>query len=123
MILQAKLLPLIGIALFCVLMGAGQLLFKVAAIKAQSEPTLFETLRTVSLSPYFWSAGMLYGIASLLWVLILTRVPLSIAYPATSLTIVLVPLASWYLFGDALDLRQASGMMAILFGVWLIATR
>lgn len=118
-----KLLPIAGIALFCVLMGAGQMLFKLASIKAQGAPTPFEMLRTVSLSPYFWAAGMLYAVASMLWVIILTRVPLSVAYPATSLTIVMVALASWLFFGDTMSIRLSMGMVVILFGIWLIASR
>ena len=118
-----KWLPIAGIALFCVLMGTGQMLFKLASIRAQGEPSLLHMLRAVSLSPYFWAAGILYAVASAVWVIILTRVPLSTAYPATSLTIVMVPLASWALFGETLSIRLFMGLAAILFGVWLIATR
>ena len=120
---QSKLLPIVGIVLFCVLMGTGQMLFKLASIRAKGASNLLEMLHTISVSPFFWTAGILYAVASMLWVIILTRVPLSVAYPATTLTIVLVPLASWLFFGDALSMRLAIGMAAILFGVWLIAGR
>lgn len=119
----SKWLPTVGIALFCVLMGAGQMLFKLASIKAQGESAPLQMLRVISFSPYFWAAGILYAGASALWVIILTRVPLNTAYPATSLTMVLVPLASWLLFGESLSIRLFMGMAAILFGVWLISTR
>ncbi|MEO5565550.1 MAG: hypothetical protein ABIR05_02650 [Luteimonas sp.] len=118
-----KLLPIAGIALFCLFMGTGQLLFKLAAVKAKGAPTLYEMLRSIALSPWFWSAGVLYAVASLLWVVILTRVPLSIAYPASALTIVLVPIAGWMFFGEHLDIRFAIGMAAMLLGIWLIASR
>jgi drug/metabolite transporter (DMT)-like permease len=120
---QSKFLPIVGIALFCVLMGAGQMLFKLASMQAKGAPNLLQMLKAVSFSLYFWTAGVLYAAASILWVMILTRVPLSVAYPVTSLTIVIVPLASWFFFGDTLSLRLSIGMAAILFGVWLIATR
>lgn len=123
MTLYIKWLPIAGIALFCILMGAGQMLFKLASIKAQGESTPIQMLRVISFSPYFWAAGILYAVASALWVMILTRVPLNTAYPATSLTMVMVPLASWAFFGETLSIRLFMGMAAILFGVWLISTR
>lgn len=112
---------LLSIALFSVLMGAGQILFKLAAERLDDAHHLGSKLLAAAMSPYVWGAGILYAVASLLWVLILTRVPLSAAYPVTTLTIVLVPLVSWACFGDPITPRMLAGMFTILFGVWLIA--
>lgn len=111
----------ISIACFCVLMGAGQILFKIAALRLDPAAGMASNLAATAISPYFWAAGVLYAAASALWVVILTRVPLSVAYPATTLTIILVPIVSWLMFNDPLNLRMIVGMMTILLGVWLIA--
>ncbi|TBR11712.1 MAG: hypothetical protein EPO46_06025 [Lysobacter sp.] len=111
----------IGIALFCVLMGAGQILFRLAAQRLAQTTDLSEKFLAAGLSPHFWAAAVLYGAASLLWVIILARIPLSVAYPITTLTIVFVPIVSWYLFGDPISPRMVAGMLVILIGVWLIA--
>lgn len=113
----------LAIALFCVLMGAGQILFKLAAMRLPTEGGLVPKLIAIAASPPVWAAASLYAVASVLWVLILTRVPISIAYPITSLTLVLVPVVSWAVFGDPLSLRMFCGMLTILAGVWLIAGR
>jgi drug/metabolite transporter (DMT)-like permease len=81
-------------------MGAGQILFKLAALQLGPVPGVGPKLVAMIGSPYVWAAGLLYGSASLLWVLILTRVPLSVAYPLTSITMILVPAVSWMVFGD-----------------------
>lgn len=118
-----RYMPIVGIALFCGFMGAGQMLFKLAATQVKDAATTTALVRGIAFSPWFWSAGLLYGVASLLWVAILTRVPLSVAYPASSLTIVLVPIVGWMFFGEVLSIRFCIGMAAIMVGIWLIATR
>lgn len=111
----------LGIGLFCVLMAAGQILFKLAAGQVPADGALTAKLGAVLASPSLWGATVLYGAATLVWVMILTRVPISIAYPITSLTIVIVPVAGWFLFDEPLTLRMACGMAVICAGVWLIA--
>jgi hypothetical protein len=71
-------------------MSFGQVLFKLAAdqTKLEQSSTFVRTLLT---SWYFFAAVLLYGVLSLVWVWILTRVPLSQAYPFIVLAFVFTP--------------------------------
>ena len=77
--------------------AAGQILFKRAACQLTpggGSSWLFELAR----SPTMWVAVALYAGSTLLWVRILTTVPLSRAYPFVALAFVLVPAAGYLFF-------------------------
>jgi multidrug transporter EmrE-like cation transporter len=75
----------------------------------------------------FWLAAardvpVLSGLAAwaastVCWLYVLQVAPLSRAYPLSSLTYVLVPAASLYVFGEQLRLTHVVGMVLILTGV------
>ena len=68
-----------------------------------------------------WVAVALYAGATLLWVRILTTVPLSRAYPFVALAFVLVPAAGYMFFGEPITLRYALGTALIVIGVAIAA--
>ncbi len=84
---------------FAVAMTVGQLLFKQAAsaIAGRSGSGMAWALAT---APSLWVALGVYGGATVLWIWILTRVPLSRAYPFAALAMILVPLASAAIYGE-----------------------
>jgi len=51
------------------------------------------------------------------WLYVLRVVPLSMAYGLTSLTYVLIPLASVYVFGEQLRRPHVVGMVLIITGI------
>jgi drug/metabolite transporter (DMT)-like permease len=100
-------------------MAIGQILFKRAA--QQIDPGGQWWLELVRL-PAMWAAIALYAGATLLWVRILTIVPLSRAYPFAALAFVLVPAAGQILFDEPLNARYALGTALIVVGV-IVAAR
>jgi multidrug transporter EmrE-like cation transporter len=63
-------------------------------------------------------SGLLAWIASTLcWLYVLRVAPLSSAYGLTSLTYVLIPLASVYVFGEQVRCLQVVGIALIIMGV------
>lgn len=102
-----------------VLMAAGQLLFKSTAMSWQAHGTLFAPAPAwrllVSLA--------VYGVATLAWIWVLQRVPLTLAYPLVALTFLLVPLGAWWLHGEPLGARYLAGMLLIAAGVVLATWR
>lgn len=103
---------------FAFLLATGQILFKYAA---QSSPRIDSVggVFGLLLNPYLWAAGVLYGGATILWVMILQHVPLSRAYVFAALGFAIVPLASAALFGDSLSTRFMIGALLIVVGVYL----
>ena len=76
-------------------------------------------LRALS-QPYLPIALLIYAIALFLWLEVLSKTPLSIAYPVLAITYVLVPLISRFAFNEELKSGQFVGMFLILAGVALI---
>jgi len=55
------------------------------------------------------------------WILALSRVDVSLAYPMLSLGYVVNALAAWYFFGEIISLQRAAGIGIILLGVYIMA--
>ncbi|MEZ0168399.1 EamA family transporter [Microvirga sp. TS319] len=60
-------------------------------------------------------------LASIAYMFVLERLPLSFAYPLMALSFVLVPVASVLVFGGKIPLVQAAGLALIVLGVSLSA--
>ena len=64
---------------------------------------------------------MLYAAETVLWIWLLTLIPLSAAYPFAALSFVIVPVASWWFLGEPPGLRYWTGIGLIVAGVGVIA--
>lgn len=62
-----------------------------------------------------------YVISVVVWILALSRVEVSIAYPLLSVGYVVNAIAAWYLFGEALTPLRLTGIGVIIIGVVLVA--
>src|SRR5215831_8215963 len=71
--------------------------------------------------PWLWYALMAYGLSVVVWLVGLSRVPVSQAYPLLSLGYVLnIPLA-WWLLGEVPNAQRVVGVGVIIAGVVLVA--
>jgi multidrug transporter EmrE-like cation transporter len=67
-------------------------------------------------------AGLACYVVSVgVWIVGLSRVEVSLAYPMLSLGYVVNALAAWWLFGEALGPMRWAGMMLILAGVLVMS--
>jgi multidrug transporter EmrE-like cation transporter len=105
---------------FPVAIAIGQILFKRAA-REVSDTSGVSWLLEVAKLPTMWLAVGLYGAATLLWVRILTTVPLSRAYPFMALAFIFVPAAGYVFFQESITIRYAVGTMLLVAGVIVIA--
>lgn len=80
-----------------------------------------ETLCRMATEPHFVAGVAIYMVSLLVWILGLSRVPVSIAFPLLSLGYVLNAIAAHYLFGEAVTLTRWLGIGFIVLGVWLVA--
>ncbi|MDB5097067.1 MAG: hypothetical protein JWM80_1488 [Cyanobacteria bacterium RYN_339] len=69
-----------------------------------------------------WVLTVLFAgfLASLCWMLTLTRLPLSVAYPCMSLAFVGVILLSSVFFGEPLSVAKFAGMALLVVGIALL---
>ena len=73
------------------------------------------------MNPYILSGIAIYGFTTLVWLVILSRVKLSIAYPMLSSGYVLSILFSWMLFKESIPKVRIIGAVIICIGVYLVA--
>lgn len=92
--------------------AAGQILFKLGAAN--------RTSLMAFVNPQIVGGGALYFIGTVLWIGALSRLPLSVAYPFTVLTFVLVYLASVFLLGERPTPGAITGVVLVLAGLAVI---
>lgn len=90
---------IVWLLVFTGLLAAGQLLFKKVGLLMHGKP-LQEAVWVVLASPTLYLSLALYALATGLWIWILSRMPLSAAYPWVGLGVVVVPLLATVLYGE-----------------------
>lgn len=114
--------PTFMLVVFSVSMGvAGQLLMKQGMVAHPNLRLEVTAIARVLLQPYVIAGFACYAIASLSWLVVLSRAPLSVAYPMLSLGYAAVAVLSWQLFGEALTGGKLAGIIAILIGIILLS--
>ena len=91
---------------------------KVGVIKFRE---LVPKLTQVILNPYVIGGISIYGFTTFVWLVILSRVKLSIAYPMLSLGYVLTIPFSWLFFKESIPKVRIIGAIIICIGVYLVA--
>lgn len=64
---------------------------------------------------------ILYVLSVGVWLLVLSRVEVSYAYPLLSIGYIVNAIAAYSLFGENLTLIRVSGIFVIMIGVYLVA--
>jgi drug/metabolite transporter (DMT)-like permease len=109
------------LSLYAVAMAGGQVMFKLAALRAPAVGSLADRLMALAFNGFFLAALVLYGALTLLWVWILTFTPLSRAYVFIALAFAITPLAGGFLFGEPISLRLVLGIGLIVAGLLCVA--
>jgi len=73
------------------------------------------------LEPSLWLGLLCYGISVIIWILALSRVDVTIAYPMLSIGYIVNALFAWLLFGESLSLERLVGIGVIILGVYILA--
>jgi multidrug transporter EmrE-like cation transporter len=75
----------------------------------------------MALEPHLLGGLACYGVSVIVWILGLSRVPVSVAYPMLSLGYIVNAVAAHYLFGESVTIARWLGIGFIILGVWLVA--
>jgi multidrug transporter EmrE-like cation transporter len=110
----------------CVALGvAGQLLLKYGMSstgeRVDEVRDVVPRLLQAATNPAVIGGFFLYGLSAALWLVVLTRVELSLAYPMLSLGYVIVVILSRVLFHEHVTWGRFLGTLVVCFGVFLIA--
>ncbi|MBA2430972.1 MAG: EamA family transporter, partial [Chthoniobacterales bacterium] len=72
-------------------------------------------------SPYVW-VGIIFVIGSFLtWLYVLKHLPLSVAFPASQVVHVTIPVSSWLVLGEQIISVRWLGILLVLAGLALVA--
>jgi multidrug transporter EmrE-like cation transporter len=114
------LLILVGV----LLNASAQLLLKVGA-NAVGSINGIHGLRSaampLAMQPSIWGGLACYAISVVVWVVALSRVDVSLAYPILSIGYVVNALVAMFFLGETVSLMRWAGITVILLGVGLVA--
>ena len=82
----------------------------------------FFTIFRILFEPYIAGGLACYVFSVAIWIVALSKVPVSIAYPMLSIGYAVNAIAAWYLFGEIITPQKIAGITAIILGVYFIAT-
>lgn len=84
---------------------------------ANAMPTTIKVLA----NPPIMAGLSLYVMSVAVWLLVLSRVQVSFAYPMLSIGYIVNALAAYYFFGEPLTSMRMLGIFIIIAGVYLVA--
>ncbi len=58
---------------------------------------------------------------TLFWLVALSRAPLSFVYPFAALSMAMIVLSSWLVFGESISVARLFGVATIIAGVFIVA--
>lgn len=121
-------IQVVQLCFFAFLMSIGQILFKKTAISISESLNpelalgLFEGILKALSIPWLYCALATYGVATIFWLYILQRIPLSVAYPFSVLAMVIVPILALFLFNEQISWSYWVGLVFIVIGLIIIAS-
>jgi multidrug transporter EmrE-like cation transporter len=75
----------------------------------------------VSTNPYIVTGVFTYVFSVAIWLLVLSRVQVSYAYPLLSVGYIVNAFAAYYLFAEDLSVVRMLGIFIIMLGVYIVA--
>lgn len=114
---------LLNLCLYSALLAAGQAMFKLAS-KSHGSDTggLIGYAMHLFTTPIFLAACLLYALSTVLWVALLSRHPLSQAYPLViAISIVLTTAFSVTVFKEQITLDKGIGLALVIAGVKILS--
>ena len=105
--------------------SAAQLLLKAGTnVVGQFEFSMENALPVgmrLATEPHILGGMLCYVVSLVVWIMGLSRVEVSVAYPMLSIGYVINAVAAWYLFGESVSALRLAGIGFIIVGVFLVA--
>lgn len=82
---------------------------------------LWTSAASLAANGWLWLGLACYGVSVVVWLLALSRVDVTIAYPMLSVGYVVNALVAWRLLGESLGAGRLTGIGIIIVGVFVLA--
>lgn len=115
--------PLVLVSVICGIIGQLALkagMTQVGQIGAGALAQPAATIVRVATSPFVIGGLVLYALGAVFWLAVLSRVPLSVAYPVLAIGYVITPFLAWLIFRESLSPIRWAGIVVIAMGVILV---
>jgi len=83
--------------------------------------SLLSSAGSLAFNLWLWIGLICYAISVVVWILALSRVDVSIAYPMLSIGYIVNAVAAWHLFDEPMNLGKVVGIGIIIVGVYILA--
>ena len=125
---RGKKMLILTIVISVVLAALAQLTLKYGVSRVQvdghSAIVLSEPLRSamrVAREPFIWGGLALFGLSAAVWIVVLSRVSLSFAYPFAALTYVIIVLFDRLILNEYVPALRWGGVALIMTGIVLVS--
>ncbi|XJZ28581.1 EamA family transporter [Bacillota bacterium Lsc_1132] len=109
---------LILINIVCLVLG--QTSWKIGLENLHLHGNLFQKFFQFVFSPFIFLGFVLYILATVIWMYLLSKLPLSFLYPLQSVAYVLALFVGLFLFKEQIPISRWIGTGVILLGVYLV---
>jgi multidrug transporter EmrE-like cation transporter len=121
-----SLLPLGLVGLSVILSVCGQLVLKlgvtgVGTLNLVTAASLAQFFRQALSSPLVLLGFAMYGLSAVSWLIVLSRLDLSYAYPFLALNYVLIALVGRFVLGEDISLARWVGLLLVCIGIVVVA--
>lgn len=84
-------------------------------------PVLVKAGFSLAINPYILAGLACYVVSVVVWLLALSRVAVSIAYPMLSIGYIVTAIVAWLYLGEQMNMMRWAGISVIIVGVFLVA--
>jgi drug/metabolite transporter (DMT)-like permease len=103
----------------------GQLLLKhvmrnVGPIALAQVSSPWRIVQQLLFNPLFLLAVLLYVLGFVIWLIVLSKLDLSFAYPILAISYSVVPILSWWILGEQVSMLRWIGIVIICAGVTVV---
>ena len=104
------------------LAACGHLLIKhgLNSVALPAQAALLVKLQTYFLAPLVVTGLAIYGMATMLWIVAVSKRDISYLYPFTSLNYVVITLGGMWLFSEPVTLGRWVGILVVMLGVGMM---
>ena len=77
--------------------------------------------QSITTNVSIWGGLFLYGLSAVIWLFVLARLDVSVAYTFVALGFLITMTLGCLIFGEALTIRKVLGTLTVAIGIYLVA--
>jgi drug/metabolite transporter (DMT)-like permease len=118
-------IQILSLIAYATLMATGNLVLEAAAqrLRLSQATSLFDTAMSALTNGYLWLGLAIYGFSFVLWLWLLSFIPLRYAYPIAATSIIIVPLLSGLITREFPPTLYWIGITLVFVGLTLVVTK